>query len=83
MTYLTGWQLAGELGWLPIDPTWNDPVTPLLWLVPALWCLAAVVVVPLSWLAWLGTRLTGRQWWWTTVASGLAPFALLDLPRMV
>ena len=42
-----------------------------------------LVAVPLTVLARRSTRLSSRPWWWTSVLAWVAPFALLDVPRLV
>jgi hypothetical protein len=83
-THLTGWAVAWKAGWASIDPTLVDDGIYVFFVVSGvLWLLFVLIAAPLNWLARRFTRLSSRQWWWTSVTMWAAPFAVLDLPDLL
>jgi hypothetical protein len=78
--WLLGQAVAGELGWVPVDPTLlDDGWGVLLWGTGVLWLLLLALVVPLTWAAHRRTCLSARTWWSVSVLLWVTPFALAAL----
>jgi hypothetical protein len=83
-TYLTGWAVAWKAGWASIDPTLvDDGIYVFFVMIAVLWVLFVLIAAPLTWLARRCTRLSPRQWWWTSVTLWATPFAVLHLSDLL
>ncbi|WP_091930836.1 hypothetical protein [Blastococcus sp. DSM 46786] len=83
-TWLTGWVVAMEAGWTPVDPTMvDDGIAIYFWFIGELWSVFALLAGPLTMLARRWARLPARPWWWTSVALWLVPATVLDLPALL
>jgi hypothetical protein len=83
-TGLTGWVVAMEAGWAPVDPTMvDDGVWVYFWFTGVLWVVFALLAGSLTALARRWARLSARPWWSASTVLWLAPFAVLDLPVLL
>ena len=75
--WLLGLVVAGELGWVAVDPTLvDDGIGVVVWATGVLWFVLLGVAGPLIWAMRRVSSLPARTWWPVSVALWVTPFAV-------